>query len=292
MNNNSIRLARLLTMLPWLTQQKNVSATEISRIFAISEKEVFSDLALLTFVGPDQAGGGLVDIQYTKDQVRVIDPQGLDTPLTLSDYEILTLLMGLKTLQELEVDNPATTTAIEKLARLMSEDNTRSAMNLVINSAIESNQLLKISYLSQDRGTVTERKIEPLSISAESSTLYLKAWCQKSDGFRKFRIDRVLSAEPLNDTFAYREWPQEITENLQHISLTFDVAARWVLEQYQVQPTSIDSKEIRVVLDVHSLSWLIQFLTASAFWIQKISLDQEVKSALVETISSCIARLK
>jgi proteasome accessory factor C len=291
-NHNSIRLARLLTMLPWLTQQKTVSATEIARIFAISEKEVFSDLALLTFVGPDQAGGGLVDIQYTKDQVRVIDPQGLDTPLTLSDYEILTLLMGLKTLQELEVDNPATTTAIDKLSRLMSEDNSRSVMNSVINSAIETNQLLKIRYLSQDRGTLTERNIEPLSISAESSTLYLKAWCRKSDGFRKFRIDRVLSAEPLNEVFSHREWPQELVESLHKVSLTFDVAARWVLEQYQVQPTSLDSDEIKVELDVHSLSWLIQFLTASAFWLREITLDQGNKTSILATISACIARLK
>jgi proteasome accessory factor C len=291
MNQNSIRLARLLTMLPWLTQQNSVSTKEISRIFDISEKEVFADLALLTFVGPDQAGGGLVDIQYTRDQVRVIDPQGLNTPLTLSNFEILTLLMGLKTLEELEVANPSTITAIEKLTRLTTNNTDRSEINSSIDKAISEYRLLEIVHISQDKGMLSQRVIEPQNIVVDGSNLYLLAWCQASEDFRKFRIDRIISAKLLDRTFTPRDEMDTSTTPSYVVKVTLDAAAIWVLEQYQVSYRRDKNSSIEIELQVYSLSWLSHFLTACAFWIQSFEADQDLKFKIRESLKSTIERL-
>jgi proteasome accessory factor C len=290
MKQNSIRLARLLTMLPWLTQQKSVSTKEISRIFDITEKEVFADLALLTFVGPDQAGGGLVDIQYSKDQVRVIDSQGLDTALTLSNFEIMTLMMGLKTLQELEVANSSTITALDKLTRLTTNNSERSEINSNIDFAIAENRLLEIIHVSLEKGSLSKRVIEPQKVFADGSQLYLQAWCRASDNFRKFRIDRIIAAKLLSDSFTARESSEIASGPSFVVKVTLDAAATWVLEQYQVPHKDAGSNLIQAEFEVFSISWLSHFLTACAFWVRGFEGDQELKSKIRSNLKSTIER--
>ena len=60
--DNSERLKRLLLELPWLSKNKSVSIEDFCRTFSVSRDQAVNDLTLLTFVGPSQFGGDLVDI--------------------------------------------------------------------------------------------------------------------------------------------------------------------------------------------------------------------------------------
>jgi proteasome accessory factor C len=278
-------------MLPWLTQQKKVSVHEISRIFGISDKDVLTDLALLTFVGPDQAGGGLVDIQYSKEHVKVIDNQGLARPLTLNEIEIISLLMGLRTLQDLEISNPATVTALGKLERLIKDDSLRDSVNNDLNSAIANNSVLQIQYLKLSDNSLSTREVEPLLIQVDGAILKLKAWCLLSSGYRTFRVDRILSTKVIDRKFVQREITEEAVPPKFLISLNLDASAKWILQQFGIRFTTEISGDIDIQIPIHSRSWLLRFLATSAFKIKEIELAADEKQSLVVVIDSIINRL-
>lgn len=291
MRQNSLRLARLLTMLPWLQTQKSTSVSEVAKVFDISQKDVLSDLALLTFVGPDQAGGGLVDIQYDQDEIRVLDSQGLETALILNSYEILSLLMGLKTLQDLEIANPATFSAIEKLEQINQPEQQLSQINIDINKSLESHQTLVINYLSLGMGDSSRREIEPHKILVKNGTLYLLAWCLLSNDWRNFRLDRILSVQNGTNFFVDREPPEEIPHQGYEIEIDFDSSVGWLLDEYRVKPEAKESDKIKVKMQVFSTEWFIQFISATAARSLKIKIPKELKLQVTKEVEIALARL-
>jgi proteasome accessory factor C len=292
MRQNSFRLARLLTMLPWLQTQKSLSVSEVARVFNISQKEVLADLALLTFVGPDQAGGGLVDIQYDEDEIKVIDPQGLETALVLNNYEILSLLMGLKTLQDLEIANPATFTAIEKLEKINQPEQKISPINYEINKSMENSQTLFIDYLSLGAGEASRREVEPYKIVVENGTLYLFAWCITSNGWRNFRLDRILTAKSGDKSIVPREPMQEKTPQGYEVEIEFDSSVRWLLDQFRVKVEGQAQDKIIVKMQVFSSQWFLQFISATAAKSLRIKIPKELKVEVTQEIQNTLTRLK
>ena len=72
-----------------------------------------------------------------------------------------------------------------------------------IDGARRERKLLEIRYPSG--GTVRERTVEPLLMSNIEGIWYLNAYCRLVEGFRLFRLDRVLSARILEERFAERD---------------------------------------------------------------------------------------
>ena len=70
--DNSERLKRLLLELPWLSKNKSVSIEDFCKTFSVSRDQAVNDLTLLTFVGPSQFGGDLVDIQVSNNSITVV----------------------------------------------------------------------------------------------------------------------------------------------------------------------------------------------------------------------------
>lgn len=89
------RTERLLILLPWLVRNPNKELEEVASIFDISVRQLLDDLALLTFVGPTQYGGDLVDIVYDEMGVSVVDHQGFNRPVSLSSDQLSLLALGL-----------------------------------------------------------------------------------------------------------------------------------------------------------------------------------------------------
>ena len=292
MRQNSLRLARLLTMLPWLQSQGPVHISEVARVFNISIKEVLADLALLTFVGPEQAGGGLVDIQYEDDIVKVVDPQGLKSALSLNMFERISLLMGLRILQDLELANPATFSALEKLENVEASELSVSKINQTINRCLGEKRRLKIQYLSFGASKATTRVVEPHQIVVKSSTLYLQAWCRASNGWRDFRIDRILKATALNEFFEERQSEKSLNQFGRELEIDLTTNALWVLGQYAVEATQTNADSLKITMPVFSAVWLFQFLVSTVTSIQSVQMDETLKQEVLAELDSAISRLK
>ena len=196
------RLARLLTLVPWLTAHSGVSKAVAAEHFGITVAQLEADLELITFTGPGLYGGELVDIYFDDETITVYDSQGLDRPVQLTADEVSSLLVGLRALQQLpDIDGAAVASAIAKLngeaeATDVAVDVTSSDRAGVVAAAIRDHRTLDIEYLHPLRDDNTRRTITPLRLFGTSGAEYVEAWCHVAEAQRTFRLDRMLSCTP------------------------------------------------------------------------------------------------
>lgn len=197
---SNVRLARLLTLVPWLTAHSGVSKAAAAAHFDLSVEQLESDLELITFTGPGVYGGELVDIYFDDETITVYDSQGLDRPLRLTADEVSTLLVGLRALQQLpDIDAESVASCIDKLtnggddARDLVVTVTTPDAAGVVADAIRTQRDLDIEYVHPLRDDTTHRTITPLRLFSAQGADYVEAWCHTAEAHRTFRIDRMLS---------------------------------------------------------------------------------------------------
>ena len=69
-----------------------------------------------------------------------------------------------------------------------------------VRSAIHRRARLFLDY-SDAGGSNTERIVWPLTLAYWGQTWTLGAWCELRQAFRSFRVDRIVTANPLSSTF-------------------------------------------------------------------------------------------
>jgi len=56
---------------------------------------------------------------------------------------------------------------------------------------------LHLRYLTRGRSSVSERDVSPQRLVHYRNTWYLDAWCHRADGLRRFALDAIEDAQPL-----------------------------------------------------------------------------------------------
>jgi proteasome accessory factor C len=64
-----------------------------------------------------------------------------------------------------------------------------------ITDAAREGRQVRIGYHSASRDEDTERVVDPVGIHALGGHWYLDAWCHRSGGVRRFRVDRIVSVD-------------------------------------------------------------------------------------------------
>ena len=107
-------------------------------------------------------------------------------------------------------------------------------------SALVRRQVVEIDYTSLADQTPVTRQIEPIGLFFYSLHWHLIAWCRLREGYRDFRLDRILKFQPQPAQFARhsRATLQQYLERQQHQNDLLEVelffspeAARFVREQ-------------------------------------------------------------
>lgn len=219
MSASRTRAARLLTLLPWLHRHSGVTVAKAAEAFNVTERQLQADLQTLTFTGPSQFGGGLVDIQYDSGTIEVIDTQSLDSPLRLSPDEAAVLAIALRWLADLPGvgEAGALQSVSAKLAGLTSEagavpplvvappaGEVERAHTDLLDEAIAARRCVEITYTSQSTGRTSVRVIEPGTLLTVRGFTYVEAWCRTAEAVRLFRTDRISSATLRDETAVAR----------------------------------------------------------------------------------------
>ncbi|NBO25371.1 MAG: WYL domain-containing protein [Actinobacteria bacterium] len=288
-------LELLIRLLPWLVANNGASLREISSHFAISEKHALELIGQLVVTGPSQAGGGLVDIDFEDaDSIFVSDAKSLDRPVKLSEFEASTLLGGLHYLEQFPnlVKSEVVTSLIQKIQQAL--PNVDSPINVVaapisvevrsvVTEAISSGKSMEITYAGITKDDVSVRLIDPVSTYSQDDFVYLKSWCQNSQAWRSFRLDRIVSATLTNEprTILTESEPTEAKREYL-ASIELDKAYYGQLDQVDI----ISFKEymwhaVEVELRVYSRDWLVSMILASGGRVKAIS-PPDLISALVE----------
>lgn len=95
--------------------------------------------------------------------------------------------------------------ALEKLDRalggeLIAVELDAPAQLGVVGDAVASGGRLAISYYSASSDRLTDREISPIRLFASEGHWYVDAQCQLAGDLRRFHVDRINSAEPVEPT--------------------------------------------------------------------------------------------
>lgn len=202
----------LLAIMAQLEREKIASIPQLSTLLGVDEQRIYDALELLVFAY--DAASIRLDLH---DSYATLQTHGTDRLLRLtapeadalvdalsaagfsSDDELVCALLRTKSVLGDTDDAP------QPRLRIVTEA-AAPDVSQVLAAACEDldHHLLEIAYRGTDDGAPRKRQIEPLRIFSEDGHRYLQAYCRASDGWRSFRIDRVVQAELLRERFSPR----------------------------------------------------------------------------------------
>ena len=270
-------LELLIKLLPWLVANNGASLSEVASHFDISEKHALELIGQLVVTGPSQAGGGLVDIDFEdSESIFVSDAKALDRPVKLNEFEASSLLGGLHYLEQFpnlvdaEIVSGLMNKILQALPNVDSPINVVSApilkdVNSVVTNAISEKLAIEIKYAGVTKDDVSIRMVDPIKIYSQDDFVYLKAWCQNSQAWRSFRLDRILEAT-LSDKAIVIPVDTESTEAKREYLAAIELDKAYYGQLDQVDIVSFKEymwHAVEVELKVYSRDWLVSMILAS-----------------------------
>jgi len=275
----SDRVARMLSLVPWVAAQGSASVDEICRRFEIDEEQLLRDLDTVSMVGlypytPDV----LIELYVDDGRVHITLPQAFDRPLSLTPEQGLALVASGSTLLATPGADPDGPLA-RGLAKLSTALDAGGAAQIdvrlgsvsggvldVLRHALRQRRQVALEYYTYGRDELTERTVDPYRVTTDQGQWYLAAFCHQADGDRLFRVDRIRHAVLLDTTFeppAADSIDGVFSPSGDEPRVEIDLApeARWVVEQYPVEHvTELPGGGLRVVLLVTARPWLERLL--------------------------------
>ncbi|MFD3595749.1 helix-turn-helix transcriptional regulator [Nocardia sp. NPDC058640] len=207
----SLRLSRLLNMVPYLLAHPGISAAEAAAELGVTTKQLMSDLNQLWMCGlPGYGPGDLIDLSFSEESIEVTFSAGIERPLRLTSTEATALLVALRSIVEMPgmVDPTAAHAAIAKIeSAIASTDAVVEPAHIpvekpavaTVRAALADARTLRLVYYSASRDEVSERIVDPIRVVLVDNNSYLQAWCRQAEGVRLFRFDRIEDATELDE---------------------------------------------------------------------------------------------
>jgi predicted DNA-binding transcriptional regulator YafY len=225
-----MRIQRLFSILDRLRARRHpVSAETLAEDLGVSLRTIYRDMVTLQSMGAPIRGEGGVGYQIEKGYFL--------PPLHFDADELDAIIIGMR-LVAARGDKPladAATRASAKISAVLPEDMEDSYYDAPLlaysvqpkseeetidflsplRTALRDRALLHIEYLDL-KGQLSERDIRPLGLTAFDKVWLLTSWCEKSDDFRSFRVDRLKAVERTGQTFR-REPGKEFRDYLKRL---------------------------------------------------------------------------
>lgn len=278
MTNLDERFKRLLLLVPYVLKRPGVSLSEVCNRFGIKKSELIADLNILFVCGlPGYGPGDLIEYETDGNHLWIRMADYFSRPLRLTPAEGLLLYSGAKALAAVGEADPALEKAVERLREALGpEALTRISVGLeeageikVIRQGLESRRKIHLVYQSQSKDEVTERNVDPWALFISGGRWYLVGWCHRVKDERIFRLDRIRSAEVLDESaeipedFDLTKYRDVYVESADAIPVVIDISpeASWVPDYYPlVQQEALDDGWTRISLTVGGVAWLERLL--------------------------------
>jgi len=255
----TIRLARLLTMVPWLLNRQGVEIEEAAREFAVTPAQVEADLALLFLCGtPGGYPGDLIEAEWESGRVFLGNADTINRPLRLGVDEALTLIVGLRALAAVPGigERDAVVRALAKLEAATGSASAGTSLIQVLidegtgeeslgpaRTALAAHRRVHLRYLVPGRDESTERDVDPMRLINFDAHWYLEGWCHRAEDVRLFRLDRIEALAVLDQdgTPPATAQPRDLGSGVftpqaddQLVKLALGPGAVWVSDYYPI----------------------------------------------------------
>lgn len=276
------RMRRVLAVVPWIVANPARPVTEVAARFGLSEQELLDDLNVVFMVGlPPYSPDALVDVEIDDEgRVSIHLADFFSRPLRLTPGQGLALLASSDGLLSIPGTDPggALARALDKLASALGvgADETldvhlgdaEASMLDELRGAAARSAEVEISYYSYGRDERSDRVIAPWWVFADGGSWYVHAWCNRAEGERVFRIDRIEAMKVTDGVSAHVPAEGDLRPEVFHprdddpkVTLRLSPAGRWVIDAYPVEVlASNDDGSSVVELVVSARPWLERLL--------------------------------
>ncbi len=203
------RLRRLLAVLAWLARRERAPIGELAERFGMAPEELVADLELAACCGlPPYTPDQLMEILVDDDEVVANLGSELARPRRLSPAEGFALAAAARAIVAVPGGDPdgALATALTKLdaaigarGRLRVDVDEPPAL-AGVRAAVDRSDQLQVQYHSASRDELTDRVVDPWAATYMDGHWYLDGYCHRAGGLRRFRVDRILAAQPTGQT--------------------------------------------------------------------------------------------
>lgn len=269
------RIARMVAELSRVSAvgPGEVPVPQVAKLLATTEAQVYKDLLVLSEAADDPAGAGLASLSMYQagDRIYVSSQGAFRRPIRLTAEELLALKVavateteelsdGLRTLLQLEPEDALP----QAIPYVPGEE--AAVVNLFRRAILEQRKV-RIEYATAHDHEASTRVVHPYEIISARGRFYLAGWCEARDDWRmRFRADRILAAELLDESFVRRDDAPLIQaredlfaapDDVDDVKVRFSpTVARWMRERY---PSAEDGDDgsVTVTFQVASVDWLV-----------------------------------
>lgn len=270
------QVRRLLVLVPWIVQRGPVRVDDVATRFGITGEQVMKDLAVITLVGlPPYTADELIDVQVSDDGwiSAPLPPPVFRRPPRLTASEGFAVLAAGRALLAIPGADGggALGGALDKLERELGLGG-RVAVELdtpplleVVRDATARGVRVRIEYRSGWRDERTTRELDPHVVYAIAGRWYVDGFDHLRGEVRRFRVDRILVAEPTGDRFdpPRPDPPDRVFDpgpDARDVEVLVPPSGRWVVETYPVSHAEEPDGRLRVTFTVVGDRWLERVL--------------------------------
>ena len=196
------KAARMLDLVPYISSHQGVSTDELAAEFGISVEELLNDLNSLWMCGDNRFD--LIDLEFESGFVSIRNAETLNRIRSLSQQEIVAVLIGLDLIEkDLPTNRADLISDIDSLRKRLGDGLSRiidaspsldGKVSAVIKDALKRGAAIEISYYSPTEDAISLRTINPIQVTSENGREFLIAFCNSAQAQRTFRVDRIQKA--------------------------------------------------------------------------------------------------
>lgn len=255
--DTATRLRRLLAILAWLAQEGEAPVEEVADRFDLTPAALVAELEMAACCGvPPYTPDQLLEIVVTEDTVSTRVGTSLSRPRRLSPSEGLALAASARALLAVpgSDEDGALSRALAKLERALGQSGIEVELDTpdlldVVREAVGSGERLTITYYSASTDQTSERTVTPKRLFASEGHWYVDAWCEVAEGVRRFRVDRIATAESAGPAA-----PDVLADELPDLPARYDGAPVGGIGAFVPGP---DSRRVRITADPSQV-WLLE----------------------------------
>lgn len=301
------RVDRLFDILLHLRRKGRIRAEDLAQTFGVTVRTVYRDIAALHEMG--------VPIVSLPGEGYELMPGFYLPPLIFTPEEATALSLGgrlmmrqsggnlpqhaNKALTKIEAILPAATReqidALNAVIDFYTPERRydfEAPQLLTLIRAIQDKRVLRLSYHGRRTGEISEREVEPASLTYSNGMGYLAGYCRLRESQRNFRLDRIDTLSVLDERFTPRnDAPEE--SDVERLTLHLRVNAesvRWVRERQHygfVREYATDKGDTVMVYAVEDLFEIKAWILGWGATVEVVS-PSEARGAIREEVKKML----